>query len=343
MRSRACLLVALGLSLGAAAITQRAHAEGEAPAPPRYRSVPINVGLVPFADINGHIDEPANHLTVDGVAGWTAHVAGFALGGTTSGIRDDLDGLQISGIVSYVGGATAGASVGGVVAYAGGPVAGLQLASVASVSRAPVRGVQLGGVTAVARAVDGVQLGLVNIAGPVRGAQIGLVNVAESVDGASVGLVNVVRRDGTRAIEFSTTNLALTAVAAKLGARHVYSLIGGGMQPLRPRTVYTPFVGAGARIGTGDARFVQIDGTYAFVADEDQWATNTGIASLRIALGQPVDARVSIVFGPAVDVHWSTEGRRLADIGYLPPLATFGRDSSRVDVGVGFLVGVRIH
>ncbi len=77
-------------------------------------------------------------------------------------------------------GSTTGVAVGGVV---------LQ-------TRDDVEGFMLAPVNLIGRELDGVQLGLVNVAKRVKGVQLGLVNVSQRASGLQLGIVNVGETDG---------------------------------------------------------------------------------------------------------------------------------------------------
>src|SRR5687767_11635533 len=43
-------------------------------AKPDSTSVPVNIGLVPYADVNSHFARPKNSLSVDGIVGLTSEI-----------------------------------------------------------------------------------------------------------------------------------------------------------------------------------------------------------------------------------------------------------------------------
>jgi hypothetical protein len=65
------------------------------------------------------------------------------------------------------------------------------------------------------------------------------------------------------------------------------------------------------------------------------------LAQVRLAGGYRVADGLSLFAGPVLDVLRSSSGKRLSDISYTPTLATFEQSGARVDLGLGFVVGLQ--
>lgn len=295
-------------------------------APRETTSVPVNIGLVPYVDVNSHLVRPRNNLSLDGIAGATSEIEGAAVSGISGFVWQRARGVQVAGVSGYVGGDLTGAQIGGVV----------------SATRGAVTGFQTAGVVNYAGSVSGAQVSIVNIGGTVKGLQLGLVNVADDADrGATIGLVNVVRKNGRHQIEVSTSNTAAFSVATKLGTKHVYSVLGMGLQPVDGHTAWMPTVGIGGSIPIREETFLNIEGLASAVNFGEEFDHDTILGQLRVVAGNRVLDGLSLYAGPVFDVFRSSSGKRLSDVSYLPTVSTFNRRGVPVDLGLGFVVGMQ--
>ncbi len=330
MRDRIAFFAALMsastlLGSSAALGQERELAPHETTSEPKTTSVPVNVGLVPYVDVNSHLVRPRNHLSIDGIAGAATELEGAAIAGVSGFVWRRARGVQVAGVSGYVGGDLTGAQIAGVVSATRGEVTGFQT-----------------GVVSYAGSVTGAQVALVNVGGTVKGLQLGLVNVAGEADrGATVGLVNVVGKNGRHQIDVSTSNTAAFSVGTKLGTKHVYSILGMGLQPVEGHTAWMPTVGIGASIPIREETFVNIESLVSAVNFGEEFDRDTLLAQLRATAGNRVIDGLALYAGPVFDVFRSSSGKRLSDVSYLPTLSTADRRGVPVDMGLGFVVGMQ--
>lgn len=324
MRHRIVVLFALSI----AAVMQGprvALAEATEVVARKSTSVPVNIGLVPYLDVNSHFSQPRNNLSIDGIVGVAWTLDGAAISGVSGFVRDAARGLQLSGVSGYIGGELIGAQIAGVV----------------NVTRESATGLQLSGVVNYADEIAGAQIGIVNIGGKVKGLQLGLVNVADEVAGATVGLVNVVRKNGRHAIDVWTSNTAAFSVGTKLGSKHVYSILGIGLQPAKGQTCWMPTVGLGGSIAIDERWFLNLEALTSTVNIGNEFDQDSMLLQLRAAGGYKLSNSLAPFAGPVLDVFWSSNGKRLSDISYTATLATVDEAGTPVDLGLGFVVGLQ--
>lgn len=300
--------------------------------------VPFNVGLVPYVDVNSHFHRARNNVSVDAIAGSAWGLEGAAIAGVSGFVWGDARGLQVGGVSGYVGGDLAGAQIGGVVSATRGRVSGLQVAGAVNYAGS-ADGVQIG-VVNVGGNVQGTQIGVVNVGGRVRGAQVGLVNVADEVHGAPIGLLSVVRRNARHQIELSTSNTTAFSAALKLGTRHVYSILGMGLQPAGEKVAWMPTFGFGGSIPIEERGFLNIEALARAVNVGAEFDRETVLGQLRLAGGYRVSDKLSLFGGPVLDALRRGSNKKLSDISYLPTLVTLKSGRTSVDMGLGFVVGV---
>ncbi|MFH1466913.1 MAG: caspase family protein [Pseudomonadota bacterium] len=211
----------------------------------------FRVGLVP----TGGDAERRDHAVVGILAGSAAELQGVsaalgayrveglaqgamaAVGGNVVG--GDLMGAQASVGVNRVEGdatalqATAGANL------VGGHLHGLQAAGGFNYAGS-VQGVQWSHGVNVTPALDGTQLGIVNVGLQTQGAQLGVINVAREVHGTQLGIINVAERsqapigllslvkEGRHSLAVSAASDIPYNAELKLGGERLYNVFGAG-------------------------------------------------------------------------------------------------------------------
>lgn len=357
-------------------------APGDAPAAKaELAHVPVDLSLVPPISINGE-RAARNHLSLGLGAARSGKLEGVALAPLhwTDG---EVDGLQATWAAAIAGGTVRGAQVGAVtvapglqglqaanlVTLAKGEVSGLQASGITAISTGRLAGVQASGVFNWADRIDGLQAStvnhagaatglqwaVVNIGGAVRGAQIGVVNLADTVDGAQLGVVNLARSsdasvglfslvgDGTHDVELFATEFSPVNAGVRLGGRHVYGLLVGGVQPREQEDLgevrWTYGAGIGGRVELADRFRLDLDLLAQNVVYGEAYDTDDGenvLGSLRALVGFEATPWLSAFAGPTLSVYTAKEENRNIDRG--TDLDLWGETRA----WVGFAAGLRL-
>jgi len=282
--------------------------------------------------------------------------AGFTGLQTASGVSiadNGFSGAQVS-VVNLARGHIRGAQV-GVVNAAHGQTHGAQVA-VVNVQHGDVVGAQVG-VTNLATGTSGTMVGVVNIGGTVQGPQIGVVNVADSV-GSQFGVVNVARDvrgpafglltlsgTGYHAVQVFTSDINLTNVSLKLGSRHVYSVLGAGLdEDSEGRTEYGVHLGFGGHIvpQAEGPWFVDVDLLAWSLGNKETFGQRSSVlGSLRAVAGYSLGHHVAITAGLTYNVETSWNGEDYdSGLGFADRVQTSGRATVRQYPG--FVLGLQI-
>lgn len=247
-------------------------------------------------------------------------------------------GLQAAS-VNVNGGGFTGMQA-GAVNVNGGWLKGVQAGAV-NVSEG-LNGVQVAAVN-IGGDVSGTQIAAINVARKVRGAQIGVINVAESVEGESLGLLPLVK-DGYHRLALWSSDLSLSNLGIKLGGRHVYTLLGGGLGSGNDeRRTYSTFVGLGGHITPwGGPLFLDIDLVATQQGNRDDFGERDSlVGTLRVVLGYEIARSFAVTLGPTYNVLTSWEGQD-----YETGLGVFEKVYREGDTTVrlfpGFVLGVQI-
>jgi hypothetical protein len=260
---------------------------------------------------------PARGLQISGGANVSLDdFRGAQLGDVANITRGSMRGVQISmtnwtwsdmrgaqlGILNYNRGGFVGTQI-GVVNASGAQSTGPQM-SVVNVA-GKLRGPQIA-VVNVGGDVDGAQIGVINVARKVRGLQLGVVNVGESVSGGSVGVLSIIG-DGYHNLALWGSDQLPTNLALKLGSKHVYTLLGGGIGRSDRddnRALYGVHAGLGVHITPGDNPFfLDIDGVSTQYATSDDWSEDNTFASGRVTAGWRLMQYLSVTAGLSYNIH----------------------------------------
>lgn len=179
----------------------------------------------------------------NGVNG-TVETAQFA--GVANYVKKDVRGFQAAGVANTVGGNFIGFQASGVANGVNGFLNGIQIAGVSNVIRQNARGMQIAGVANVAlKGIGGTQISAVfNYAKKINGLQIGLVNLADSSLGTSIGLLNL-SKNGYKKISFFANEVVKSNVALKTGNANLYTLLIAGKNFSDTANVETAGIGFG--------------------------------------------------------------------------------------------------
>ncbi|HEY0272385.1 MAG TPA: STN and carboxypeptidase regulatory-like domain-containing protein [Chitinophaga sp.] len=173
-------------------------------------------------------------------------VQGVQIGGIANVVKDEASGVQIGGIASVVQGHFKGVQLNGIGGFdrksfsgvsASGIVNltlryanGLQMAGIMNIVKDSTRGMQLAGIGNQTRTrLQGVQMAAVfNYARRLQGLQVGLVNVADTSEGLSLGIVNYIHK-GYHKLSVYATELMPLNVAFQSGTRGFYTVVSAGI------------------------------------------------------------------------------------------------------------------
>ncbi|MCF3108650.1 carboxypeptidase-like regulatory domain-containing protein [Niabella sp. CC-SYL272] len=174
-------------------------------------------------------------------------VRGLQIGGLANADKNAVSGVQIAGWYNESKSFT-GLQIGGVVNHAARVGKGMQLAGI--VNHTPVfeSGLQLSGLVNIAGAIGkGVQLsGLVNYAKKINGLQVGVFNIADTLQGVALGPFNY-QRNGKHAFSVSAQENGQINISYKSGSKALYNILQvGWINAHTPVTYYLFGYGLGS-------------------------------------------------------------------------------------------------
>ncbi|MEM9985991.1 MAG: hypothetical protein AAF804_12945 [Bacteroidota bacterium] len=212
----------------------------------------FQLSLLPPLSTSGLSSGQYNHaFTINLIAGYHGGVNGIELGGFLNTVRRDVRGAQFAGFANIVGGSTNGLQSAGFLNLSIEGLNGIQTAGFANLSIQAVKGTQIAGfcnlatgkvkgsqvagfANLAANAVSGLQVaGFLNVTSRLEGLQIGVANVADTVaSGAPIGVFSFVRRGGLKQLDFSYGDLGMAELSLRLGVGRFYNVFSAGYRPV---------------------------------------------------------------------------------------------------------------
>lgn len=297
---------------------------------------PVQVSLTPGLSSNGKMNaQVVNNFSFNVLGGYSGGVNGAELGGIFNLNKKDVQFAQVAGVVNIVGGnmkgvqvagvhnmvldSVTGVQVGGVVNFVMGSFTGGQVGGVINYTNHAVTGLQVAGVGNVSgREMNGVQIGGVfNYAKKLNGVQIGLINIADSSDGYSIGLINVVLKGYHKLALYSTEVMPFNA-AFKTGNHKLYSILLGGAHPDTGRRVVSFGYGIGTerRLGKQFSLNLEASTQYVFLGS---WEYTNLLTRATVNLHWKISKHFSLFAGPAFSVYQSDQDVKFHGYAYPIP------------------------
>ncbi|MCD2422363.1 carboxypeptidase-like regulatory domain-containing protein [Niabella pedocola] len=155
-------------------------------------------------------------------------VRGLQVGGLANADKSAVTGLQIGGLYNESKTFT-GLQIGGIINNARQVEKGMQLSGIMNRTRNFGTGVQLSGLINITGAMgSGVQVsGLVNYAKKINGLQVGVFNMADTLHGVALGPFNY-HRNGKHAFSVSVQENAQVNISYKSGSKALYNILQVG-------------------------------------------------------------------------------------------------------------------
>ena len=260
------------------------------------RKAPVHIGLIYPISSNGKLAAAYdNRCSFNAIAGLSHNEHGLAFAGVTNVILNSATGVQLAGFSNHIGGSTKGFQAAGFMNTIAGEAHGMQLAGFANIIN-KATGVQAAGFTNITKKTAGIQLagfvnmaheakaqiaGFINLADEVKGTQIaGFINVAKKVKGAQVagliniadsseypvGIINIVK-NGEQAIGTTLDETMTNLVTFRSGGRHLYGIIGTGINLKEDNTLFALETGMGLHIAIAKNFRVNAEASLLTLAD----------------------------------------------------------------------------
>ena len=181
----------------------------------------------------------------------------------------------------------------------------LQVAGVGNIARGNVKGLQLAGVANIAGGdVDGSQIGgLFNVAKNVDGLQLGVINMADTIKhGVPIGVLSIVR-DGFHEFEISAGEALNTQLAFKIGVDRFYNIFAVGTQYLGPEFMWTVGYGIGTHLMQRGQFKTQLELMSFHINEGSEW-TNAynDLQQVKLNFSKKISDHAAIFVAPTINL-----------------------------------------
>lgn len=260
-------------------------------------------------------------------------VKGAQLAGFANVVNDSSVAFQLAGFANIVNGNQTGVQGAGFANVANGFSEGIQIAGFANVANGSVQGAQISGFINMAHDVEGIQLGVINIA-------------RSYTKGAPVGVFSFVK-DGYRAVEIGGNESFYGMISFKTGIRQFYNIVVLGASVRNEKINWGWGYGFGTLITTSNRSEIALE-AISFHVNEDEWFTNrlNLLNRVQALMSWQVNNQLSIFGGPSFNVMVSKatdkSGKQITPA--VVPWTVYDRvhRDTRVQMYPGFSVGVRL-
>jgi hypothetical protein len=232
---------------------------------------------------------------VEGVQG-----AGFA-----NVVKGNGKAVQLAGFANITTGEVEGVQAAGFLNYSLKKMQNVQVAGFGNISTSETEGLQLAGFSNISTGnLKGVQIsGFLNVANNVDGLQLGIVNIADTINrGVPVGLLSIVR-NGFREFELSFSEGLNTQVAFKIGVDKFYNIFAAGIQFLGTGYSWAYGYGIGTHLHKTENSKTQLE-LMSYHINEGEAYTNVynGLQQIRLTFTKKVGNHLGIFAGPTLNL-----------------------------------------
>lgn len=277
---------------------------------------PFQISLIPRISTHGLLNsQVVNKFSVNIIGGYTAGVEGTELAGVFNVNQFQMYGAQFAGLLNVVGGdikglqaagmsniglrKLSGVQLSGIWNRVDTITAGAQITGVINTTNNAPQALQLAGVVNIAKDEVGSQIaGVVNKAKKVNGLQLGLINLADSND-YPVGLFNWIR-NGSRQLSLGFDESSFMNLNFKSGGRVLYSIVGLGISFNNNGLKYGAEFGIGGHLINNNRFTLSTELLHRIHFDKDLKFKDANRSSLRIIPAVNLNRYLQVYVAPAL-------------------------------------------
>lgn len=244
------------------------------------------------------------------LAGLGNNVMGGVTGVQVSGLynfaRRSSEGAQLAGIVNFIGGGAYAFQGAGIINIVGRNSRGAQAAGLVNFTGLSFSGAQVAGLLNIAgREVRGAQIsGLVNYTRKLNGVQIGVINIADSVEsGIPIGVLSLVK-NGYHKLEVAGNESLHTTLSLKIGVQKFYNIFSVGAIWDKEPFTWAVGYGVGTAQNLGKKTNANLDFITYYLNEGETWSHEANLLSkLQLSLGWQLFPRFTLFGGISINAH----------------------------------------
>jgi hypothetical protein len=282
----------------------------------------MQVSFLPVLGTNGVLGgKVSNKTSLNVIAGYSYGTNGAELGGVLNMNRGSMKGTQVAGVSNLVGDKVDGVQIAGAsntnlnygtglqlsgAMNSSGAFDGAQISGAYNYVKHRIKGLQLSGAMNYAGEVDGLQLsGAVNYTNLLNGVQLGVVNIAKKVDkGIMIGVINVAFENGIFRFELEHNDLTHYNVNLKTGTKLFHTVFSAGIKPTSDQKLWSYGMGFGSQFINKEKMYFGLDATSNTIQPLSGYRDGLTMDNrLNISYGINLAEHLSINFGPVIHYY----------------------------------------
>jgi hypothetical protein len=291
------------------------------------------------------------HGDVNGIqmAGWfngvKGNLTGIQYGGTVNYVKKDTRGLQTAGIFNQTSGSLIGAQAGGIANCTWQSVKGMQMAGIGNINNGSLKGLQIAGIGNINNGhMNGVQISsILNYTKHLNGLQVGLINIADTSNGFSIGLINIVRK-GYYKITVSTNEVLNTNLAIKSGNAKLYNILMVAINAGNDEKIFSYGYGIGHEIKAAKWLTInpEITSQYLYLGN---WNYTNQLSKCQVLATVKLTKGIALFGGPSFAAYYSDQPAAEKGYRYSIPgdnYHTFELWNDKVTGWIGWTAGISL-
>jgi hypothetical protein len=251
---------------------------------------PFHISLITPLGTNGLESwNITNRISINLIAGFSGGLQGVEWAGFANATKGQMNGIQIAGFCNNTFGGANGMEIAGFSNLTVGDTRGIQASGFANVTTGRHTGLQAAGFANVARRLNGVQVGVINIADTVE-------------KGIPIGFLSFVRH-GYKVIQVGGNETLYGEISFKTGVRRFYNIFSVGSTFTSNDWKWGWGYGIGTLIPVGKRMDISIEGVSYMIKDDEwfNWEFNS-LNRLNIALSYNVTRNIGVYAGGSWNV-----------------------------------------
>jgi hypothetical protein len=283
---------------------------------------PFHISLITPLGTNGLESwNITNRISINLIAGFSGGLQGVEWAGFANATKGQMNGIQIAGFCNNTFGGANGLEIAGFWNYNQKGLKGMQLSGFANVALDSVDGIQGAGfsnltvgdtrgiqASGFANVTTGRHTGLqaagfANVARRLNGVQVGVINIADTVEkGIPIGFLSFVRH-GYKVIQVGGNETLYGEISFKTGVRRFYNIFSVGSTFTNNDWKWGWGYGIGTLIPVGKRMDISIEGVSYMIKDDEwfNWEFNS-LNRLNIALSYNVTRNIGVYAGGSWNV-----------------------------------------
>ncbi|HKJ43235.1 MAG TPA: hypothetical protein VKA27_14155 [Sunxiuqinia sp.] len=289
-------------------------------------------------------------IQMAGFANFCEDVEGVQLSGFSNVVKGNGKVAQFSGFSNIILGEVDGVQIAGFLNFSKARMQNFQAAGFMNISMDDAKGIQLAGFSNITNGnLDGAQIsGFLNVARKLNGLQLGIINLADTIEsGVPIGILSIVKH-GFREFEVSFSEGLNAQATFKIGVDKFYNIFTVGNKFIGADYMWGFGYGIGTRLINNEQLIAQLELISYHINEGSHWTNSyNDLQQARLTFSRKVNRNFSVFAGPTINLMIS-ENRK--DDGHRPhsllvpySIYSYRGTSATLDGWVGLTAGIRIN